>query len=115
MELSRIVEAMGVSIPRKASFFVTYIMVDGWAGTASEILQPITLLMFHLRNLFCGKISEREEEIIMESQSIDFTKNLARASLYFVLGIGYAMFNPILLPFVDIFFVFAYAVYRHQV
>ncbi|TYG45493.1 hypothetical protein ES288_D11G178400v1 [Gossypium darwinii] len=36
---SQIPKTIGVSIPMKATFFITYIMVDGWAGVAGEILR----------------------------------------------------------------------------
>ncbi|CAN1843540.1 CSC1-like protein At3g21620, partial [Linum perenne] len=36
---------VGVSIPMKATFFITYIMVDGWAGVAGEILRLKPLII----------------------------------------------------------------------
>ncbi|KHN06900.1 Histone H3.3 [Glycine soja] len=43
---------IGVSIPMKATLFMTYIMVDGWAGIAGEILRLKPLVIYHLRNMF---------------------------------------------------------------
>ncbi|KAH1246454.1 DNA-directed RNA polymerases II, IV and V subunit 11 [Glycine max] len=46
---------IGVSIPMKATLFMTYIMVDGWAGIAGEILRLKPLVIYHLRNMFLSK------------------------------------------------------------
>ncbi|KVI12494.1 protein of unknown function DUF221 [Cynara cardunculus var. scolymus] len=53
---------IGVSIPMKATFFMTYIMVDGWAGIAAEILRLIPLIIFHLKNIFLVKTEKDREE-----------------------------------------------------
>ncbi|KAF9623370.1 hypothetical protein IFM89_001290, partial [Coptis chinensis] len=62
---------VGVSIPMKATFFITYIMVDGWAGVYGEILRLVPLVMFHLNNTFLVKI-ERDREHAMDLGSLDF-------------------------------------------
>ncbi|KAH6803411.1 early-responsive to dehydration stress protein [Perilla frutescens var. frutescens] len=105
---------IGVSIPSKATFFITYIMIDGWAGIAGEILRLKPLVFFHLKNMFLVK-TERDLEKAMDPKSIDFPETLPSLQLYFLLGIVYMTITPILLPFVLIFFAFAYFVYRHQV
>ncbi|KAG5592501.1 hypothetical protein H5410_043015 [Solanum commersonii] len=105
---------IGVSIPMKATFFMTYIMVDGWAGIAGEILRLKPLVIFHLKNMFLVK-TERDVERAMDPGSVDFPETLPSLQLYFLLGIVYAVVTPILLPFILIFFAFAYLVYRHQV
>ncbi|WVZ70205.1 hypothetical protein U9M48_018887 [Paspalum notatum var. saurae] len=38
-------KTIGVAIPMKATFFITYIMVDGWAGVAGEILRLKPLII----------------------------------------------------------------------
>ncbi|MBD4020068.1 hypothetical protein GUI04_13840, partial [Xanthomonas citri pv. citri] len=38
-----------------------------------------------------------------------------RMQLYFLLGLVYSTVTPILLPFIIVFFAFAYLVFRHQV
>lgn len=98
----------------KATFFITYIMVDGWAGIASEILRLKPLVIFHLKNMFLVK-TERDREKAMNPGSVDFPETLPSLQLYFLLGLVYAVVTPILLPFILVFFAFAYLVYRHQV
>lgn len=98
----------------KATFFITYIMVDGWAGVAAEILRLVPLIMFHLKNTFLVK-TEQDREKAMDPGSINFSTTEPRIQLYFLLGLVYAAVTPILLPFIIIFFAFAYVVFRHQV
>lgn len=98
----------------KATFFITYIMVDGWAGIASEILRLKPLVIFHLKNMLLVK-TERDRVKAMNPGSVDFPETLPSLQLYFLLGIVYAVVTPILLPFILVFFAFAYLVYRHQV
>ncbi|XP_062201071.1 calcium permeable stress-gated cation channel 1-like isoform X2 [Phragmites australis] len=105
---------IGVAIPMKATFFITYIMVDGWAGVAGEILRLKPLIIFHLKNFFLVK-TEKDREEAMNPGSIGFDSNEPQIQLYFLLGLVYAVVTPFLLPFILIFFGFAYMVYRHQV
>ncbi|RVW64405.1 CSC1-like protein [Vitis vinifera] len=98
----------------EATFFITYIMVDGWAGIASEILRLKPLVIFHLKNMFLVK-TERDREHAMNPGSVDFPETIPSLQLYFLLGIVYAVVTPILLPFILVFFAFAYFIYRHQV
>ncbi|KAI3821854.1 hypothetical protein L1987_09428 [Smallanthus sonchifolius] len=111
---TQIPRTIGVSIPMKATFFITYIMVDGWAGMAGEILWLKPLIMFHLKNMVLVK-TERDRLKAMNPKSIDFPEAILSLQLYFLMGAVYAIVTPILLPFILIFFAFAYFVYRHQV
>ncbi|KAG4992257.1 hypothetical protein JHK87_025714 [Glycine soja] len=111
---TQIPRTIGVSIPMKATFFMTYIMVDGWAGIASEILRLKPLVIYHLKNMFLVK-TERDRGKAMDPGSVDFPETIPSLQLYFLLGIVYAVVTPILLPFIVVFFAFAYLVYRHQI
>ncbi|GMJ06006.1 hypothetical protein like AT1G32090 [Hibiscus trionum] len=111
---TQIPRTIGVSIPMKATFFITYIMVDGWAGIAGEILRLKPLVIFHLKNMFLVK-TERDRERAMDPGSVHYPETLPSLQLYFLLGIVYAVVTPILLPFILVFFAFAYLVYRHQI
>ncbi|XP_057422162.1 calcium permeable stress-gated cation channel 1-like [Lotus japonicus] len=105
---------IGSAIPIKASFFITYIMVDGWAGIAAEVLMLKPLIIYHLKNFFLVK-TEKDREEAMDPGSIGFNTGEPRIQLYFLLGLVYAAVTPTVLPFIIIFFGLAYVVFRHQI
>uniref|UniRef100_A0A2N9GUF8 CSC1/OSCA1-like 7TM region domain-containing protein n=1 Tax=Fagus sylvatica TaxID=28930 RepID=A0A2N9GUF8_FAGSY len=107
-------KTIGVSIPMKATFFITYIMVDGWAGIAGEILRLKPLIMYHLKNFLLVK-TEKDRQEAMDPGSLGFNTGEPQIQLYFLLGLVYAVVTPILLPFIIVFFGLAYVVYRHQI
>ncbi|KAI4365662.1 hypothetical protein MLD38_021627 [Melastoma candidum] len=111
---TKIPVTVGVSIPMKATFFITYIMVDGWAGVAAEILRLVPLIVFHLKNTFLVK-TEKDREQAMDAGSLGFATSEPRIQLYFLLGFVYSVVTPILLPFIVVFFAFAFLVFRHQI
>ncbi|CAA2987194.1 calcium permeable stress-gated cation channel 1-like isoform X1 [Olea europaea subsp. europaea] len=111
---SAIPKTIGVAIPMKATFFITYIMVDGWAGVAGEILRLKPLIIFHLKNFFVVK-TEKDREEAMDPGSIGFNTGEPQIQLYFLLGLVYAVVTPVLLPFILVFFALAYVVFRHQI
>ncbi|WOK92548.1 calcium permeable stress-gated cation channel 1-like isoform X1 [Canna indica] len=107
-------KTIGATIPQKATFFITYIMVDGWAGIAGEILRLKPLIIFHLKNFFLVK-TDKDREEAMDPGSIEFSTSEPQIQLYFLLGLVYAAVTPFLLPFILIFFGLAYVVFRHQI
>ncbi|XP_054796863.1 CSC1-like protein At3g21620 isoform X2 [Prosopis cineraria] len=107
-------KTIGVSIPMKATFFITYIMVDGWAGCAAEILRLKPLIFYHLKNFFLVK-TEKDRIEAMDPGTIGFNTGEPQIQLYFLLGLVYAVVTPILLPFIIVFYGLAYVVYRHQI
>ncbi|XP_022954896.1 calcium permeable stress-gated cation channel 1-like [Cucurbita moschata] len=110
----QIPKTIGVAIPMKATFFITYIMVDGWAGIAGEILMLKPLIMFHLKNFFLVK-TEKDREEAMDPGSLGFNTGEPRIQLYFLLGLVYATVTPLLLPFIIVFFALGFVVFRHQI
>ncbi|KAL5165957.1 CSC1-like protein [Glycine soja] len=64
---TQILRTIGVSIPMKATFFMTYIMVDGWAGIAGEILRLKPLVIYHLKNMLSMTGDIGENRIIGQS------------------------------------------------
>nr|KYP58269.1 putative membrane protein C2G11.09 [Cajanus cajan] len=105
---------IGTAIPLKASFFITYIMVDGWAGIAAEVLMLKPLIIYHLKNFFLVK-TEKDREEAMDAGSIGFNTGEPRIQLYILLGLVYAAVTPSVLPFIIVFFGLAYVVFRHQI
>ena len=112
--LCRIPKIIGVAVPMRATFFITYIMVDGWAGIAAEILMLKQLIIYHLKNFLLVK-TEKDRKKAMDPGSLGFNTGEPRIQLYFLLGLVYATVTPALLPFIIVFFGLAYVVFRHQV
>ncbi|KAI3460859.1 hypothetical protein Pfo_017522 [Paulownia fortunei] len=111
---SEIPKTVGVAMPMKATFFITYIMVDGWAGIAAEIIRVVPLIKFHLKNTFLVK-TEWDREQAMDPGSLNFATTEPRIQLYFLLGLVYSVITPLILPFIIVFFAFSYMIYRHQI
>ncbi|XP_047328175.1 CSC1-like protein At4g02900 [Impatiens glandulifera] len=111
---SEIPKIIGIAVPRSATFFITYIMVDGWAGVAAEIVRLVPLVIFHLKNTFLVK-TEKDREQAMDPGCLQFAISEPRMQLYFLLGLVYSAVTPVLLPFIIVFFAFSYMVYRHQI
>lgn len=105
----RFPKIVGVAVPMKATFFITYVMVDGWSGIALEILRIGPLVVFHLKNTFLVK-TDRDREEAMDPGNLNFAIFEPRLQLYFLLGLVYSAVTPILLPFILVFFGFAYVV-----
>ncbi|KVI09372.1 protein of unknown function DUF221 [Cynara cardunculus var. scolymus] len=111
---NRIPETIGIAIPMKATFFITYIMVDGWSGTAGEILRLKPLVIYHLKNIFLVK-TERDREKAMHPGTIGFNTGEPQIQFYFLIGLVYAVVTPLLIPFILVFFGLAFVVFRHQI
>ncbi|KAF6173235.1 hypothetical protein GIB67_026930 [Kingdonia uniflora] len=109
-----IIKTIGVSIPMKATFFITFTMVDGWAGVAGEILRLKPLIIFLLKDFFLVK-TEKDRKEAMNPGSLGFNTGEPQIQIYFLLGLVYAAVTPILLPFIIVFFGLAYVVFRHQI
>lgn len=105
---------IALSIPQKASFFITYIMVDGWSGPAGEILRLTPLVKYHVKNtLFCKTDSDRLEAASPGTLTLDET--LPQLQLYFLMGLVYSVITPVIIPFIVVFMGFGFVVYRHQI
>ncbi|KAM0019656.1 putative calcium-dependent channel, 7TM region phosphate [Helianthus debilis subsp. tardiflorus] len=112
--MNKIPEMIRMAIPMKATFFITYIMVDGWSGTTGEILRLKPLIIYHLKNFFLVK-TEKDREEAMDRGSTGFNTGEPQIHFYFLIGLIYAVVTSLLTLFILVFFALAYAVYRHQV
>lgn len=111
---SKIPQLIGEGVGLKALFFITYIMIDGWAGIAAEILRLKPLIIYHLKNTFLVK-TDKDRDMAMDPGSIGLNESLPQLELYFLVGLVYALIAPVVIPFIAVFFAFAYLVFRHQI
>lgn len=110
----RVPKAFGSSIPMKSTFFITYIMVDGWSTVAAEVLRLWALLLYHVKNVMVVK-TEKDRNNAMAFTTPQYHALLPKLGLYFLLGLVYSIISPLILPFIIVFFAFGYIIYRNQV
>lgn len=110
----RIPSTFGNAIPGKATFFTTYIMVDGWSGLAFELTRLFPLVYFHARAAVFLR-TEKDLDKATPAGNVCYETVFPQLGLYFLLGLVYATSSPLILPFLIFFFGFGYIIYRHQV
>ncbi|CAM6104678.1 unnamed protein product [Calypogeia fissa] len=105
---------LGQAIAQRATFFITYILVDGWTNTAAELVRVMPFLLYHFKNTTMVR-TEVDRDKATPVGFIRYTIALPRLGLYFLLGFVYSTISPLILPFIIIYFAAAYVVYRNQV
>lgn len=98
------------SIPQ-AYFFMTYIMTTGWAGFPLEILQSSVLILNYMKRMMV----DRSRPLLSDVWSLPYYRYVPNVLLFIFLGLTYSIITPLLLPFLLVYFVLGYIVFRNQV
>ncbi|XP_076950622.1 hyperosmolality-gated Ca2+ permeable channel 2.1-like [Bidens hawaiensis] len=97
-------------IPRQASFFMTYVMTSGWSGLSFELLQPVPLV-----GNWLFKCVLMKDEDFVQPITFAFHTEVTRVLLFGLLGFTFCILAPLILPFLLVYFCFAFLVYRNQI
>ncbi|XP_071710763.1 CSC1-like protein RXW8 [Rutidosis leptorrhynchoides] len=100
---------LGNLIPGQAPFFMTYIMTTGWASLAYELMQPFVLIVNWIYQFVLMK-----KEGYGDLYTFPYHTEVPRALLFNLLGFTFCILAPLILPFLMVYFFFAYFVYRNQ-
>ena len=95
----------------QANFFITYIMTTGWAGLPLEILQTGALIFNFLKR----HTVEKSSPLLADVYSLPYYRTLPMVLLFTLFGLVYSIINPLLLPFLLVYFILGYIVFRNQV
>ncbi|KAJ9545372.1 hypothetical protein OSB04_025079 [Centaurea solstitialis] len=101
---------LGNLIPGQAPFFMTYVMTTGWASLAWELMQPLVLLI----NWFV-QIVLMKKEGFGDNYTFPYHTEVPRVLLFALLGFTFCTLAPLILPFLLVYYFFAYFVYRNQI
>ncbi|GBG82443.1 hypothetical protein CBR_g34820 [Chara braunii] len=104
----------GREIPSRAPFFITYIMLEGWAGFPSEALRVSTLVVFHIKSLLLFK-TEKDKLDATKLDPVEYHVEIPRLMLFFLLGLVYSVTSPLLIPFLLTYFALGYVVFKNQI
>lgn len=101
------------SIPTKAMFFITFVMVDGWVRVTVELFRVFPLFIYHFQGLLLVR-TPADREKAMHVKGPSYVEHLPRLLLYTLFGFVYAVSTPLLLPFLLAAFALSYAIFRNQ-
>ncbi|KAL5844637.1 hypothetical protein ACOSQ3_010691 [Xanthoceras sorbifolium] len=99
------------AVPIQAGFFMTYVLTSGWASLSCEIVQPVALIWNFMKN-FIIRIKEDSSDVTL---SFPYHTEVPKLLLFGLLGFICSIMAPLILPFLLIYFVLAYLVYRNQI
>ncbi|XP_010548636.1 PREDICTED: CSC1-like protein RXW8 isoform X2 [Tarenaya hassleriana] len=98
------------AVPTQASFFMTYVFTSGWASLACEIVQPMALIW----NLVAKLIVKNQDDSYVTLR-FPYHTEIPRLLLFGLLGFTNSVLAPLILPFLLIYFSFAYLIYKNQI
>ncbi|KAG0566868.1 hypothetical protein KC19_7G094000 [Ceratodon purpureus] len=99
------------AVPKQANFFITYVMTTGWAGMPLEILQSGSLVLNFLKR----HTVDKNKPLLDQVYSLPYYRTLPTVLFFVLLGLVYSIINPLILPFLLIYFILGYLVFRNQI
>ncbi|XAR48447.1 hypothetical protein NMG60_11031269 [Bertholletia excelsa] len=102
---------LGAAVPTQATFFMTYVLTSGWASLSAELMQLYALLY----NFFNKFIRRKKNGPCYIPTSFPYHTEIPRVLLLGFLGFTYSIMAPLILPFLLVYFMLAYLVYRNQI
>jgi len=99
------------SMPSKADFFITYILTTGWAGFPLEILQSGVLAFNFMTRMYV----DIHRPLLTGVYSLPYYRQLPHVLLFVMVGLTYSIITPLLLPFLLVYFILGYIVFRNQI
>ncbi|CAM8885708.1 unnamed protein product [Rhodiola kirilowii] len=114
LDPTNIPSRLAVAVPAQASFFIAYVVTSGWTSIASELLRVIPLIKSLVQKFVFGITEEENLEDQLQVPTIPYHRDFPRVLFFGLLGITYFFLAPLILPFLLIYFCFAYIIFRNQ-
>ncbi|MCO5614229.1 hypothetical protein L7F22_068509 [Adiantum nelumboides] len=106
----QIPDLLAAALPGQANFFMNFIMTKGWTGLATETLQTYPIISgFFLKHLL-GK-----KKYGPRVESLKYFRALPNVLLFVFIGFIYTLLAPLLLPFLMVYLIMGYIVFRNQI
>ncbi|KAJ0043591.1 hypothetical protein Pint_19178 [Pistacia integerrima] len=109
LQPKKIPQVLAEGVPAQASFFIAYVVTSGWTSLSSELFRLTALIYSFISRLFSHN-SGNEFEV----PSIAWHSEIPRIVFFELLGITYFFLDPLILPFLLVFYCLGYIIYRNQ-
>jgi len=94
----------------QASFFIAYVVTTGWTDTLTELFRVVPFMVSYIKRSF--EPSDENEFVVPPMR---YHRDTPRVLFFGLLGITYFFLAPLILPFILLYFILAYIIYRNQV
>ncbi|KNA15383.1 hypothetical protein SOVF_098760 isoform B [Spinacia oleracea] len=111
LDLRNIPSHLAVTVPAQASFFIAYVVTSGWTSTSSDLFRIIQLIQSLLRKCCCCNRTASDE---FELPYIYYHREIPKILFFGLLGITYFFLAPLILPFLLVYFLLAYIIFKNQ-
>ena len=101
------------SLPSQANFFVNYVALQTFASHSLELTRMVDLILITFRLKFLAKTA-REKLDAWRPTRVEYEVLYSKNLLIFLVGISFSILSPIIVPFVVLYFAFAYVVWSYQ-
>ncbi|XP_078430264.1 hyperosmolality-gated Ca2+ permeable channel 2.3 [Wolffia australiana] len=102
-------ERLAVAVPAQATFFITYVVTSGWTNLSYEVTRAKPLVKDFLRRHWWNFLGGE-----LEVPSLPYHREIPSILFFWLLGSTYFFQAPLILPFVIIYFLMGFIVYRNQ-
>lgn len=109
-----VVFLLAKNLPAASTFFISYVLLATLTGTASEILQLVPLILNYVFVHFLAATPRDYWNIMGTFATVDWGVLFPQQTLIFGIGLLYSCVSPLILPFVALYFILRFVVYRHQ-
>ncbi|CAN8239047.1 unnamed protein product [Cochlearia groenlandica] len=100
---------LAVGVPAQASFFIAYVVTTGWTDTLTELFRVVPFMVSYVKRSL--EPTDDKELVIPPMR---YHRDTPRVLFFGLLGITYFFLAPLILPFILLYFVLAYVIYRNQ-
>ncbi|KAL5977141.1 CSC1-like protein erd4 [Asimina triloba] len=109
----RIVNILGHSLPRNATFFLTYVALKFFVGNGLELSRLVPLIIYHLKRKYLCK-TETELKEAWAPGDLSLATRVPNDMLIVTIVLCYSVIAPLIIPFGVAYFGVGWLVLRHQ-
>lgn len=95
----------------QATFFITYVLTSGWTSLCAELVQCFPLTY----NLLQKYVFRKKLDDPNMVPTFPYHTEVPRVLLFGLLGFTCSILAPLILPFLMVYFLLGYLIYRNQV
>ncbi|GAA5824868.1 hypothetical protein JCM11251_005374 [Rhodosporidiobolus azoricus] len=110
---TKVLDKLAQTLPKGASFFVSYVMLAGLALLPLQLLELATVIPRAFFQMFMTR-TPREHAELNAPTTVNLGVVYPQALLIWTVGLTYSIITPLILPFAAIYFGLAYLVYKYR-